>query len=155
MTGELINFLLVEDDDDHAAIVLRTLEQNRVVNSVKRVTDGAQALQYLNREAPFEDRLTPDIILLDLKLPKVDGHEVLRHIKENPALCRIPVVVLTTSNAEADRARAYAFHANSYLVKPVNFQRFRQMVSDLSLYWGVWNEPAPLSKAHTGDLTNP
>lgn len=152
MTGELVNFLLVEDDDDHAAIVLRTLQHNRMANSVKRVTDGAQAMQYLNRQSPFEDRPTPDVILLDLKLPKVDGHEVLRRIKGDAALCRIPVVVLTTSNAEADRAKAYACHANSYLVKPVNFHRFRQMVSDLSLYWGVWNEPAPFSNPRAGQL---
>ncbi|MBI2431796.1 MAG: response regulator [Candidatus Hydrogenedentes bacterium] len=142
-TSELINFVLIEDDDDHAAIVLRTLERNRVVNNVKRLIDGADALAYLREEPPYAGRPMPDVILLDLKLPKVDGHEVLKKIKEDPGLKHIPVVILTTSNAEADRAKAYAHHANSYLVKPVNFQRFRQMVSDLSLYWGVWNKPAP------------
>ena len=150
----LINFLLVEDDDDHAAIVLRTLERNRVVNNVKRMIDGAEALAYLRREPPYENRPDPDVILLDLKLPKVDGHEVLKAVKSAPELCHIPVVVLTTSSGEADRARAYAYHANSYLVKPVNFQRFRQMVSDLSLYWGVWNAPASgahaLRETHSG-----
>jgi len=143
MTAHLVNFLLVEDDDDHAAIVLRTLERNRVVNKVDRVEDGERALDYLKAKAPYQDRVLPDVILLDLKLPRVDGHEVLKFIKETPGLSQIPVVILTTSNTETDRAKAYAHHANSYLVKPVNYPRFRQMVGDLSLYWGVWNEPAP------------
>lgn len=144
---ELINFLLVEDDDDHAAIVVRTLKNNRVGNNIKRVTDGAEAIAYLRKDPPHQQRPEPGVILLDLKLPKLDGHEVLKFCKKDPALCHIPVVVLTTSNAEADRAKAYACHANSYLVKPVNFQRFRQMVNDLSLYWGVWNAPAPHKQA--------
>lgn len=143
MSGKMINFLLVEDDDDHAAIVLRTLERNRVVNNVVRVVDGERAISYLQAKPPYEGRELPDVILLDLKLPRVDGHEVLKFIKEAPEFCQIPVVILTTSNTERDRAMAYQHHANSYLIKPVNFQNFRQMVSDLSLYWGVWNEPAP------------
>ena len=82
----------------------------------------------------------------DLKMPMMDGHEVLAVIKADEALRGIPVVILTTSEAEIDRCRAYSLHANSYLVKPVDMQRFRQMVQDLSLYWGVWNSPAPTKK---------
>jgi CheY-like chemotaxis protein len=135
----LLKFLLVEDDDDHAAFVLRTLQRNRVANRVDRVADGATALAYLRGEAPYTQRPRPDLVLLDLKLPRVDGHEVLAAIKSHPDLRTIPVVVLTTSDAETDRARAYRNHANSYLVKPINFARFRQLVHDLSLYWGIWN----------------
>lgn len=138
----LLHFLLVEDDDDHAEIVLRTLQRNRVGNTFDRVHDGADALAYVRRQGRFADAKRPDVVLLDLKLPKVNGHEVLAAIKEDPDLCSIPVVVLTTSSAETDRAKAYRHHANSYLVKPINFSRFRQMVSDLSLYWGVWNQPS-------------
>jgi CheY-like chemotaxis protein len=142
MDERLLHFLLVEDDDDHAAIVLRTLQRNRISNTVDRVADGEQALAYLRQQPPYADRPRPDVILLDLKLPRLDGHEVLSTIKSEPGLRTIPTVVLTTSDAEIDRHRAYDNHANSYLVKPVDFQRFRQMVEDLNLYWGVWNRPS-------------
>jgi CheY-like chemotaxis protein len=141
--ANLLHFLLVEDDDDHAAIVERTLKRNRVANTLDRVADGVEALEYVRRQGDYAERPRPDVILLDLKLPKVDGHEVLAGIKEDEDLLTIPVVILTTSDAETDRAKAYKHHANSYLVKPIDFKRFRQMVKDLSLYWGVWNCPAP------------
>ena len=141
MDGKLFHFLLVEDDDDHAEIVRRTLLHNRVSNTVDRVADGEEALSYLRQEPPYDDRPRPDVILLDLKLPKLNGHEVLTAVKNEPSLRTIPTVVLTTSEAESDRHRAYDNHANSYLVKPVDFQRFRQMVDDLNLYWGLWNSP--------------
>jgi CheY-like chemotaxis protein len=138
----LLDFLLVEDDDDHAEIVLRSLEKNRVANTVHRVADGEEAVKYLRGEGSYAGRPRPDVVLLDLRLPKLDGHEVLKIIKTDPQLLTIPVVVLTTSDAESDRARAYEHHANSYIVKPVDFAQFRQMVSDLSLYWGVWSPPS-------------
>jgi CheY-like chemotaxis protein len=131
----------VEDDDDHAEIVLRTLRRNRVANALYRVADGEAAMAFLRQEGEHAGLTRPDIILLDLKLPKIDGHEVLTIIKNDPELLSIPVVVLTTSDAESDRLRAYKLHANSYVVKPVNFARFRQMVTDLSLYWGIWSTP--------------
>lgn len=142
MDRDLIRFLLVEDDDDHAFLVERNLDRERVGNVLTRVKDGADALAYLRAEAPFEDRELPNVILLDLRLPKLDGHEVLKVIKADPELAKIPVVVMTTSDAERDRAMAYELHVNSYLVKPLDFEQFRQMVRDLSLYWGVWNQPA-------------
>ena len=143
MQPKLLHFLLVEDDDDHATIMIRTLRQNRIANAVDRVADGMQAMAYLRQEGQYREKPRPDIVLLDLKLPRMDGHEVLAAIKEDERLRSIPVVVLTTSDAESDRARAYDHHANSYLVKPVDFERFRQMANELSLYWGVWNEPVP------------
>ncbi|MES2769378.1 MAG: response regulator [Bdellovibrionota bacterium] len=136
----LITFLLVEDDDDHAQLVIRGLENNRITNKIDRVRDGAEALDYLFCRDKYKEKVAPDIILLDLKLPKIDGHEVLRKIKMDSRLKVIPVVVLTTSAAESDRARAYQEHANSYLVKPLDFNSFRKMAEDLNLYWGVWNQ---------------
>ena len=141
MSPRLLHFLLVEDDDDHAEIVTRTFRQNHIGNTIDRVADGVQALQYVRRQGAYAGRPRPDVILLDLNLPKVDGHEVLDAIKSDPDLKCIPVVVLTTSDAETDRAKAYEHHANSYVVKPVDFVRLRQMVNDLSLYWGLWNQP--------------
>jgi CheY-like chemotaxis protein len=141
LKNKLVTFLLVEDDDNHAHLVTRSLAKSRVANCVYRAEDGAKALALLKRQDQYANQELPDVILLDLKLPKIDGHEVLKSIKADPELKRIPVVVMTTSDAESDRARAYENHANSYVVKPVNFERFRQLVNDVSLYWGVWNEP--------------
>ena len=141
MTKNLVTFLLVEDDDTHAHLVTRSLAKSRVANRVHRVEDGVKALAYLKQQGEFASCEHPDVVLLDLKLPKVDGHEVLQAIKSDPSLRKIPVVVMTTSDAEIDRAKAYDLHANSYVVKPLDFETFRQLVNDLCLYWGVWNEP--------------
>lgn len=138
----LIRFLLVEDDDRHAKLVIRCLQQNRVKNEVHRVSDGAEALAFLRREGAFEDAVEPDVILLDLNLPKLDGLEVLEQIKADERLTLIPVVMMTTSDAESDRIRAYKLSVNSYLVKPIDFARFQKMVDDLSFYWGIWNRRA-------------
>lgn len=140
--SRLVRFLLVEDNDDHAMLVQRSLQRSTVATFVDRVADGVRALRYLRKEGEYSERLRPDVVLLDLKLPKLDGHEVLAIIKADPALQDLPVVVLTTSATEADRARAYASHANSYLVKPLDFNQFQRLVQDMSVYWGVWNQPA-------------
>ena len=145
----LLRFLLVEDDADHAYLVRRSMIQTRISNELEHVSDGLEAIKYLDREAPYENSIRPDLILLDLKLPKVDGHEVLAHIKNSPTLKTIPVVVLTTSDAETDRAKAYADHANSYIVKPLDGAGFRSVIDHLNLYWGAVDagpppsEPAP------------
>lgn len=136
----LLHFLLIEDDDDHATIVIRTLKSNRIANRIDRAVDGEQGLAYLRRQGVYQDACRPDVVLLDLKLPKVDGHEVLAQVKADPELRSIPIVVLTTSAAERDRESAYRLHANSYLVKPVDFEQFRKLVTDLGFYWGVWNK---------------
>jgi CheY-like chemotaxis protein len=143
MKGEAIVILLVEDDAAHAEIVRRNLEGFRLGNRLVHVADGQAALDYLYRRAEFSDPQQsprPGIILLDLRLPKVDGLEVLRTIKSDPDLSRIPVVVLTTSAAETDVAKAYDCHANSYLVKPVDLPQFVAMMETFGFYWLAWNE---------------
>jgi CheY-like chemotaxis protein len=136
-----MRFLLVEDDEDHAHLVSHHLQRCDQRNQVECVRDGHSALAYLRGEGEFARALRPDLILLDLKLPKLDGHEVLAAIKQDPALRSIPVVVLTTSGAQADRSRAYHSHANSYLVKPLDCQQFRQLLEALCRYWRDWNQP--------------
>jgi CheY-like chemotaxis protein len=143
MKGEPIVILFVEDDPAHAEIVRRNFETSRVANRLIHVTDGQAALDYLNRQGEFSDPATsprPGIVLLDLRLPKVDGLEVLRSIKSDPKLASIPVVILTTSKAEIDKVKAYVLHANSYLVKPVDFTQFCQLMETFGYYWLAWNQ---------------
>lgn len=143
MKGEPIIILLVEDDPAHAEIVRRNFAESRLANRLIHVADGQAALDYLLRQDVFADPETsprPNLILLDLRLPKVDGLEVLERIKADPALRRIPVVILTTSAAEADMTRAYAAHVNSYLVKPVDFPQFQELMMSLGYYWLAWNK---------------
>ena len=143
MKGEPIVILLVEDDEAHAEIVRRNFKDYRLANTLMHVTDGQAALDYLRHENEFSDPVTsprPGIILLDLRLPKVDGLEVLKIIKTDPQLLQIPVVILTTSKAETDMVTAYAGHANSYLVKPVDFTQFTDLMTTFGYYWVAWNE---------------
>jgi CheY-like chemotaxis protein len=143
MKGEPIVILLVEDDPAHAEIVRRNFKGCRLANRLMHVEDGQEALDYLYRKGTFsapEKSPRPGIILLDLRLPKVDGLEVLKIIKSDPELSRIPVVILTTSAAEADMVKAYDSHANSYLVKPVDFPQFIALMESIGYYWLAWNE---------------
>ncbi len=142
MNGEAITILLVEDDPNHAELILRGLQDSRMANQIHHVVDGEAALDYLFRRGEYADpekSPRPHLILLDLRLPKIDGQEVLEEIKADEELRLIPVVVLTTSEAERDLVRAYHNHANSYLVKPVEFAQFAQMMRDLGFYWLYWN----------------
>ncbi len=142
MEGSPLTILLVEDEPGHAELVKRNLRRHRVVNALLHVEDGEQALDYLYQRGDFTDPETsprPHLILLDLRLPKRDGIEVLQEIKANASLQSIPAVVLTTSDAETDIAKAYEARANSYLVKPVDFGKFWQLVEDLGFYWLAWN----------------
>ncbi|HQV63203.1 MAG TPA: response regulator [Anaerolineales bacterium] len=142
MKGEPILVMLVEDNADHAELVIRTLEDHRIANKVIHFLDGQAALDYLLRRHGYEDpEVTPrpHMILLDLRLPGIDGLEVLRLIKEQEELKNIPVIVLTTSEAEKDVARAYSNHVNSYLVKPVGYEEFSKLMNDLGFYWLGWN----------------
>jgi CheY-like chemotaxis protein len=142
MKGKPLTLLLVEDNEDHAEIVRRSFRSHRVANSVRFVPDGEAALDYLLRRAEYSDPKKsprPDVILLDQRLPKVDGLEVLKEIKQNEELHRIPVVVLTSSDEEHDVATAYDFHANSYVVKPLDFRKFTDLMQDLGFYWLGWN----------------
>ena len=142
MNGEPVVILLVEDDPAHAEIVRRNFVNFRMANRLMHVADGQQALDYLFRRAEFQDpdrSPRPHLILLDLRLPKVDGLEVLKIVKDDANLTSIPVVVLTTSAGEADMAKAYGNRANSYLVKPVDFPEFLKLMDALGYYWLVWN----------------
>ena len=147
MIGEPILVMLVEDNVDHAELVIRTLEEHRIANRVRHFLDGQSALDYLFQRGEFQnstDYVRPHVILLDLRLPRVDGIDVLKTIKEDDNLKTIPVVVLTTSEAEKDVAKAYYNHANSYLVKPVGFDEFKRLMDDLGFYWLSWNtNPEP------------
>lgn len=142
MDGEALVILLVEDNPDHTELIMRNLHDHRVANKIYHVPDGEAALDYLFRRAGYTDPKKsprPHVILLDLRLPKVDGLEVLTEIKASDELRRIPVVVLTTSEAEGDVSTAYENHANSYLVKPVDFDKFTKLMNDLGFYWLSWN----------------
>jgi CheY-like chemotaxis protein len=142
MPNEEIHILLVEDNDDHAELVARQLSEQKMPNRLTRLSDGQEALDYLFHNGKFASEHTsrPSIILVDLRLPKVDGIEVIRQIKADKELRNIPTVVLTTSDAERDIAKAYENHANSYIVKPVDFQKFRDLMQDLGAYWFTWNK---------------
>lgn len=143
MKGSPIHILLVEDDPAHAEIVRRNLGDFRVANRIVHVEDGQAALDYLYRANGYADPAQsprPDLVLLDLRLPKVDGLEVLQRIKADPDLRRIPVVVLTTSRAELDMVGAYAQGAGSYLVKPVDFEKFTSLMEAFGFYWLAWNQ---------------
>jgi CheY-like chemotaxis protein len=141
MVGEPVLVMLVEDNVDHAELVIRTLEEHRIANRVRHFLDGQSALDYLFHRGEFagQTNTRPHVILLDLRLPRVDGIDVLKTIKDDDNLKTIPVVVLTTSEAEKDVARAYYNHANSYLVKPVGFDEFKKLMDDLGFYWLSWN----------------
>lgn len=132
-----IRFLLVEDNEDHAELVKQSFEAGRLANRVDHVESGEAALAHLDDAGCAR----PDIILLDLNLPGMSGLEVLQHVKTSAAYKTIPVVVLTTSNAERDRISAYEQHANSYVTKSVNFNSLQDIVQQLELYWTICNEP--------------
>ena len=142
MVGESVFVMLIEDNVDHAELVIRTMQEHQIANNVRHFLDGQSALDYLFQRGEYSDQdmnPRPHVILLDLRLPRVDGLDVLKTIKEDEDLKTIPVVVLTTSEAEKDVARAYYNHANSYLVKPVGFEDFRKLMDDLGFYWLGWN----------------
>jgi len=142
LRGEPLTVLLIEDNEDHAELILRNLRGHRMANKIFHVADGEEALDYLLRRGKYAKPKTsprPHVVLLDLRLPKIDGLEVLKTIRTSDDLARTPVVILTTSKAEQDVARAYEYHANSYLVKPVDFEKFTRLMDDLGFYWLGWN----------------
>lgn len=139
MPREPFTVLLVEDDPAHAELVLRSLEDYRAENHIIHLTDGEAALDFVFRRGEYEDAPRPHMILLDLRLPKVHGLEVLRQIRASEDLHMIPVIVLTTSEAEQDVVRAYEHRVNSYVVKPLDFARFTSLMRELGYYWLGWN----------------
>lgn len=140
---EYKSILLVEDNADDELLTLRALKKNNIFNRVDVVRDGAQALDYLFCKGAYADRdpdEMPEVVLLDLKLPKLSGHEVLEKIRQNPKTKVLPVVVLTTSNEEQDKLQSYEHGANSFIRKPVDFEQFTEAIRQLGMYWLVLNE---------------
>jgi CheY-like chemotaxis protein len=130
-----IEVLLVEDDPGDVLMTREALEENKVANHLAVVSDGASAMAYLRKEGQHADVPTPDLVLLDLNLPRMDGREVLAAMKSDETLRRIPVVVLTTSEAEEDVLRSYSLHANAYVTKPVDFDRFIEVVRQIDEFF--------------------
>lgn len=133
--GRIIHILLVEDSPSDAELTKEALGEAKVANRLTLVEDGIQALRFLRQLAPYENASRPDLILLDLNLPRKDGREVLTEIKADPQLRTIPVVVLTTSQAEQDVLQAYELQANCYITKPVDFSQFLKVVRSIEDFW--------------------
>ena len=146
MTVTIRQILLAEDSPRDAEMVLDALDQYQLANEVIHVRDGAEALDYLHRRGDYANRKPglPGVLLLDLKMPKVDGLEVLRQIRLEPALKYLPVVVMTSSREEQDLVRSYELGVNGYVVKPVDFHEFIDAVRMIGGYWAVVNEPPPV-----------
>ena len=130
-----IEVLLVEDDPGDVLMTKEAFNEHKVPNRLKVVTDGAEALAYLRREGPYADAVRPDLVLLDLNLPRRDGREVLAEIKNDERLHQIPVIVLTTSEAEEDILCSYQLHANAYVTKPVDFERFIDVIRQIDEFF--------------------
>lgn len=140
---EPVELLLVEDSDDDAELTLRALARHRLTNAVRRLSDGQEALDFLRAEGPYAARANlrpPRVVLLDLKLPKVDGLEVLAALRADERTRRLAVVVLTSSKEDRDLERAYALGVNSYIVKPVEFDAFLLAIERVGIYWMLLNE---------------
>ncbi len=141
--------LLVEDNPDDADLTLRALKKNNILNEVFVATDGAQALDYFFRTGKYttlDPYSYPAVTLLDLKLPKVDGLDVLRRIRSDERTKLLPVVILTSSKEEQDLVKSYSLGANSFIRKPVDFQQFTEAIRQLGLYWLILNEPPPSNR---------
>ena len=142
---ELKPILLVEDNPKDIELTLAALEQGQLANEVVIARDGAEALDFLYRQGTYAGRTTldPAVVLLDLKLPKMDGLEVLAAVKSNPDLRHTPIVMLTSSREENDLVRSYELGVNAFVVKPVGFREFFEAIQDLGVFWAVLNEPPP------------
>lgn len=153
MTSSAARILLVEDNSRDLKLSLHALQQARVGNCIDVARDGAEALDYIFGRGPFAGRNladTPRLVLLDLKLPKVDGLEVLRIIKSDPHTKPIPVAILTSSKEESDLVSAYQLGVNAYIQKPVDFDQFHNVIKSLGLFWLVVNEPPPQAAFNVG-----
>lgn len=151
-TSDLKRILLVEDSSNDVELTLTALEENRLANEVVVTRDGEEALDYLHRRGIFKLRAegNPAVVLLDLKLPKIDGLQVLAAMRDDPELRHVPVVMLTSSREEQDLARSYSLGVNAYVVKPVDFGEFVYAIKELGLFWAIINQPPPGSVARQG-----
>lgn len=142
---EIKRVLLAEDNPNDIELTLTAFEEANLANEVDIVRDGVEAMDYLRRQGKYADRTGnhPAVVLLDLKMPKMDGLEVLRQMKADPQLKSIPVVVLTSSRQESDLVESYKLGVNAFVVKPINFQEFIQAVRELGIFWAIINEPPP------------
>ena len=147
MTVNVKRILLVEDNANDAELTLTALAENNFANEIDLVRDGEEALEYLFKRGRYADRRTqnPAVVLLDLKLPKVDGLEVLQQVKTDDKLRSIPIVMLTSSREEQDLVRSYNLGVNAYVVKPVEFGEFMNALKELGFFWAVINQPPPRS----------
>ena len=154
MMADVKRILLVEDSPNDIELTLAALAENHLANEVVIARDGEEALDYLYRRGMFKLRELgqPAVVLLDLKLPKVDGLEVLAQLKADPTLKVVPVVMLTSSHEEKDLVRSYNLGVNAYVVKPVDFSEFVEAVKEVGLFWAVINEPPPGSVPRVSDL---
>jgi len=139
MDKKSVDILLIEDNADHVELIVKALRNNNVLNEVHTVTSGEEAIDFLYHRGAYVDKAQPGLILLDIKLPGMDGIEFLRRIKADPKLKRIPVVILTTSAGEKEIVESYNCGANSYIVKPVDFEHFVKVIKEVKLYWTVVN----------------
>ncbi len=135
LPSEVVEILLVEDSPADARLTQEAFKDGKVRNNLAVVSDGIQAMAYLRREGRFADAARPDLVLLDLNLPKMDGREVLKQMKTDPGLMTIPVVILTTSQADVDVLAAYEYHANCYIQKPVDLTRFLAVIAAIETFW--------------------
>ncbi len=143
------NILLVEDEEAHAQLTKRAIRKAGNANRIDVAYDGEEALDYLFNNGKYADKSKypyPGLILLDIKLPGIDGIEVLQKIKQDPNLKKIPVIMLTTSEREEDIAKSYDYHANSYLTKPVGFKEFEEKIGQIDFYWMILNKPPVLEE---------
>ena len=143
MNQETTDILLVEDNPNDALLAIRSLKDSKLANAIVHLKDGQEAIDYLLRQGPFSGRkgLLPKVILLDLKLPKVNGLEVLKVLRSNKETKIVPIVILTSSQVESDLIESYQLGANSYIVKPVDFENFSKSIREVGLYWLILNKP--------------
>lgn len=135
VTGRPVEILLVEDNPGDVRLTQENFKESKIRNNLSVVDDGVEALAFLRREGRYGDAVRPDVILLDLNLPRKDGREVLKEIKADPELRRIPVVILTISNADEDIIKSYDLHANCYITKPIDLEQFGKVVKSISDFW--------------------
>ena len=133
--GSAVDILLVEDNPGDVRLTIEALKESKILNNLNVVDDGIEALAYLNKEGKYKDRPHPDLIILDLNLPRKDGREVLAEIKEHKNFKRIPIVILTISEAEEDILKTYQLHANCFITKPVDINQFTKVVKSVSNFW--------------------